>query len=176
MPTTSGKTYTATKSGTGIVADGYHVPEDPGNRDWQTKLVDDAGGGTDADPAPTLGLADAKAAARRIVDAEAERRMGALLPLGAAAQTHWLLRRQEAIDIASDGTPTAGEFPLLNAEVGESGADLAEVAAAVLAEEAALRTALAPIVAVAVEARNDIEGCGNQSEIDAVLAAIVWPS
>ncbi len=168
-------TYTATKSVGGIIADGAHVPADPANRDWQAKLIAESGGPISIDPEIVLGLSEAKAAAKLVVDRMADAERAKHMPAGLTAQSLLLLRLGEAERCDVDGTPTAGEYPLLQAEVGTTGVDLAAVADAVLAEVAALKTDLAAIEAVRVSAREDIDGTTMQSQIDAILAAIVWP-
>lgn len=164
--------YKATKDGVGIQADSKFVPEDPANRDWQEKLVIEAAEGLDVDAAFELPIDDAIAAAAVLVNAEADRRRLAFLPPGQSSQTWFVLRYLEAAAFA--GAP-GGTYPLLAAEVDETGDTVEDVATAVLAEVASAKDSWVPIEEARVGAIDALSACTTQSQVDAVLAAIVWP-
>lgn len=58
----------------------------------------------------------------------------------------------------------------------QTAASLELVADAVIAEVAAIKTAWAAIEDVRVTNIAALEACANQAQIDAILAAITWPS
>lgn len=170
-------TYQETKTAPGIIADGKHVPEDPSNKDWAAKLIEEATEGIDPSPALTLPLSDAKAAAKIVVDRQADAERAKHMPAGATAQSLFILKMLEAQACDADVSPTAGEYPLLQAQVNNVGLpDLAAVADAVLAEVATLKTAVAAIEVERTNAHDAINAAANQDAIDAILAAVSWPS
>jgi len=169
-------TYTATKSGVGIIADSKHVPNDTSNRDWAAKLEAETGGPISINPALYLTISAAIDEAVNAVNVAAAALRDAEMPAGPGSGPLFYLRHQEALAASVDGTPTSGEYPLLHAEVPQTAASIALVATAVLAEVAAIKTAWAAIEDVRVTAIAALEACLFQAEIDAILAGISWPS
>jgi hypothetical protein len=178
MTNASGTTYNLSLAADSIIADGKHVPQDPANRDWQLKLQDDAAAGGSAEVGAALEpeIDVAIVNAKRLVERQAEARMVLHLPAGPAHQSHYVLRFEEAKAADADGSPAPEEYLLLAAEVDETGADIAAVADAVLAEVAALKASWKPIVEVAMAAKKQLDACETHEQIAAVLDAVVWPS
>jgi hypothetical protein len=168
--------YIETPSGTGIIADLGHVPPDPANRDWQQKLADEASPGIDPDPPLYLAIADAIIEAKKLVNSQAKDLRDNFLPAGPGSDAHFILRREEAIAAAADGTPTPEEYPLLAVEVPWNGEDVEAVAAAVNTANAEIIEQWALIEDVRLTTVGAIEACANQAQVDAILAAIEWPS
>lgn len=159
-------------SGGGVVrtADGAFIPQDTRNADWNAYQAWLAVPNTpDAIPVPDL--APYKAARSAEIRAEAERRRQVVAPLTLAD----LLRFREAELAAVDGTPTAGEYPLLDAQATATSSTIAAVATAVVAENLALREDLAPIEEALRLGLAAITAAANVAAVDAAVAAIVWP-
>lgn len=169
-------TYHAmTGGGAWLRSDGAFVPNDPGNRDYKALQAHTAGGGSisaatpesfDAAIARGLGVVEAQAARERL------RHLSTANGLDLVSS----LRFREALDLATDDTPTSGEYPLLNAEVGVTANDLVNVGVAVRAELVSLKTPLAAIEAVRVAKRAAVIAAATPTAVDAILAAIVWPA
>ncbi len=171
--------YTYAYTGVGspstvLRSDGSEFPQDPGNVIYQEWLAFTAGGGSTT-AAPTVTLAARKLAAQAYLrDRAADLRLTAL-GSRQADSVFQALRFREAQDCEADGSPTEGEYPLLAAEIGSNGANLDEVHDNVLAELATLKTDLVAIEEVRIGAHDDVEGAADAVDIDAILAAVVWP-
>lgn len=165
--------YQLTRGGVLVVATREFIPEDPRNRKWRRYLNWLAGPNT-PDPIP---LTEERLAAKRLVDEQADERRQVYLPMAGNSRPFWWERRyEEAVAADADGTPTAAEYPLLDAEIPHTGATIAAVADAVLAEYAAARTQVALIEAVRLQAHADIDSAVDLAAIDAVLAGLYWPN
>ena len=116
--------------------------------------------------------------ARARVDDEAERRRMAHLTPGSGQVLVYQEKRREAERLAADADPDPLGYPLLSAEIGISGGDLAEVAATVLAAARAWAQIAALIEAARLRAKRAIDGIHDgpdaKVEIDAILAGIDW--
>lgn len=158
----------------GVKRGGAFIPDDDGNKDWRAYQAWLTGGGV-PDAAVTLTLAEYQARARVEVDRQAEAERLAHVSAGSGQAEVDLERYLEADAAAVDGSITAGEYELLEAEIPEHGADVAAVATYVQAERAARKTALAAIEDVRVTAHSDIDAAANEAAVDAVVAAVSWP-
>lgn len=157
-------------------ADGALIPNEAENTQWQEYLAWVSGGGT-ADPATALSLGDYQAIAKRGVDLEASRLMGAQLPNGSSPLgVNTALLVDEARRIEADGTPSGTNYPLLNRLVVASVyADLATAGSSIRSWWAARTTALGDIEAVRRQAQIDIDAAGSSSAVDTVVAGVTWP-
>lgn len=169
-------TYKETRGTEGVIANDAHVPADPANRDWAEKTLVESQGGFSPDAAPTLPIADARAAAIAQVEGEADRRRAYWMPKGVTAQSLLVLQLMEAEKCLADGTPTAGEYPLLAALIDEVGIDVSAVATAIVAQVGQIKSEWVPIEETRSGAVFDLNSAANQDEIDAILAAISWPA
>ena len=167
--------YRLATNGVVRTADGAFIPNDTRNRDWQAYQTWLAVPNT-ADAALVPTLSEYKATTKAYVDVLAEGQRQALLPRPPGVVLTLLLRYQEADVCDADGSPTTGEYPLLDVDV-SSGASssLADAADDAIAERLALAGDLAAIEAVRIDARADIDGAASLAAVDAVLAAITWP-
>ena len=159
----------------GVVRGTQFIPTDPKNRDhqrYQAWLA--AGGAPDAIQEPTL--ADARTSANAEIDRQADRERAQHLPAVTSQGTVDLLRWDEAARASVDGSITAGEYLMLEAEIPGKGADVASVAAVVLAERTALATPLAAIESVRVAARTAIAAAATLTDVRNVVVGLTWPA
>jgi hypothetical protein len=165
--------YTLAAGGV-LASDGRYIPAEQANLDYQAYLAWIAAGHT-ASADPQLVIEAVRTVAKRAIDLAADARRLALLPAGPSSLMLNLLRYQEAALAHVDGLPIGANYPVINAEVGHNGATLADVAVNVLAEQAALKIALAAIEAVRQVTRDAVTAASTPSAVAAVLAAISWP-
>jgi hypothetical protein len=127
-------------------------------------------------PAPlSLEIIKVRASAR--IDADAERARQVWATGGDLQSLVYEGKRREAAAYAVDGTPDPSTYPFLAAEVGLTGASLADVAAAVSAKSAAWTQAAAAIERIRVGAKMGIDASTDQAGIDAVIAGMnPWPT
>lgn len=118
-----------------------------------------------ADPLTAAqGYADKLAVAGRQIDRRADGERRKLVPDGVTAAVYQIKAAEaEAHDaiVADGGTPAAADYPHLAAEVGTTAADLAGVAAAVLAKRDYYQLVASPA----------IEGARKQAKAEAAAAA-----
>jgi hypothetical protein len=139
---------------------------------WPETLVWDVGA-QDFVPAPiTLRQAAAKAA----VDAAAAGQRASRLTDGFGQEMLYLQKEAEARACAADAAPDTASYPLLAAEVGLTGATLAEVAVAVIIRADECRADMADIEAVRLSAKQQIDAASSTAEIETILAGLSWPA
>lgn len=149
------------------------IPDDVRLEAWQTYLAWLAVPNT-PDPDP---LGPHRERAKAEVDEQADGRRHVYLPMrGSNAAFWWQRRYEEAVGADADPTPTAGEWPLMDAEVPHTGADIEAVADAVLAEYSSARAQVALIRAAQLQAHADIDAAGTVAAIEAVVAGLLWPN
>lgn len=167
--------YQLPRDGTGIVLNGAtYVPEDTRNRLWNDYLEWVAAGGT-PDPADVETLEDARARATQIVDEEAETLRRRWVPSLDGHVEFTRMRVEEAEAAAVDGSIDPGEYPLLEAEVPHTAADVAAVAAAVLAERDTRKAAFAQIEAERSRLLRAFADSTTSVDVDTALAGRSWP-
>lgn len=162
--------YQIATGGVVRTADKAFIPNDAKNKDW-IDYGTWVGLGNTADPAPTPSLSPYKVLQSAAVNAQADLRRQAIAP-------HYMgdiLRFREATAAAVDGTPTSGEYPMLNAEAVAMSSTIAARATAVLAEEVTLRTSLAAVEGPRRTGLAAIAAAANVAAVDAAVLAIVWP-
>lgn len=98
------------------------------------------------------------------------------MPRDTGSSLWWTERLAEAKLADADGSIGAGAYPLLEAEVGLNGADVAAVADNVLTEWTTLRGKLAGIETARRDAVADINAAGTEAAIRAIPPAVTWPS
>lgn len=125
---------------------------------------------------PAIVLADYKAARKREVDAQATVEQAQHEDFANTGTLSYLLKYTEWQEAKNDGTPTAGEYPMLDAEATARGDSLATVIADFGTEHAALVADLKAIEIVRLNARIAIDAAADVAAVDAVMAAIAWPA
>lgn len=167
--------YKATPTGAGwIRSDGAFVPFDATNRDYQTYLAWVAAGNS-ADPAIEPTLSDAQEDAQKYLEQEADRRRRT--DFKSASDLVWwreLVLEAQAAD--ADGSITAGEYPLLEAEIPVRGDSASSVATNVLAEYAAVKASWAAINAARTNASDAVSNSVDVSGVRDAEDAVAWPS
>lgn len=154
---------------------GATIPSVEGNRDWDAyqAWVDE---GNTADPAPSPALADHQAGAKASLRAQLEFQLRRQWPTGGPAHA-WLLEhvRREAVAADADGSPTAGEYPYLNARAEVNSTTIAAEATAELARIAQTDVDHVAAWKVYEQALVDVDAAASVAAVDAVLAAVLWP-
>ena len=117
-------------------------------------------------------------AAKAAIDAQAEELRLRLLTAGAGMALVYESKRTEAVKasgvVAGGGTPAEADFPLLAAEIGITGDDVADVATAVLETAARWTLAAAAIEAARLAAKRAVEAAETVEAFDAAQA-VMWP-
>lgn len=156
-------------------SDGALIPNDPRNRDWAAYQTWLAVPNT-PDPAP-VSLAEHRTRAKADVDVEADRRLAVYWPVRSGPGAFFdMVRYREALDADADGTPTAAEYPIMDAEIPHTGATIAAVADQVIADVDAYRVQAALIQGVRLDAHDDIDSAGTLAAVRAVVDGIQWPN
>lgn len=155
---------------TGFDVTGCSTVEVPAG--WPETLVWDVGG-QDFVPAP---LTPKQVAAKKAVDAAAAQRRACRMTDGFGQEMLYLQKEAEARACVADAAPDAGAYPLLAAEVGITGATLAEVAVAIIIRADECRADVADIEAVRLSAKQQIDAALSAAEIETILAGISWPA
>lgn len=164
--------YQLTAGGVRREADGALIPNDAANADWQRYLAWVADGNA-ADPIYEPPLAQAKADAARLVNDQARAERAAHLDdeSGWIELERW--RQAEAADAA--GSPVAADYPLLEQEIPTTGADIAAVATAVLAERDAAQAQIKLIEGERRATLKAISAAATVSAVQAAQAGVMWP-
>lgn len=166
--------YQLTAEGVLRTRDAATIPNDPANRDWQEYQAWLGAGGV-PDPAPSVDLATEKAQAVLTIERQyLSRAEVAAVNARARAFSDVLLVRE--IDrIEGDGSPGAGDYPMLAAMVPDQGPDIVAVANHLRAELEAGATALAPLEAVRMNGVDAVNAAADSNAVAAALGAVVWP-
>ena len=120
-----------------------------------------------------------KAAAIAEIDRQAEAARLRFITDGAGQAAVYLAKSNEADRYALDGSPDAGDYPLMAASIGIEGETLADVVAIVVATRAGWLTAAAAIEAARLGAKAAVAALSDppdREDIDTILAGISWPS
>ncbi len=125
---------------------------------------------------PAIVLADYKAAKKLQVDSQAAKEQRRHNDWANAGTLSYLLKYTEWQEAKSDGSPTAGEYPMLDAEATVRGDSLATVITDFGTEHAALVALLKAIEIVRLNGRAAIDGAADVAAVDSALAAIAWPT
>lgn len=131
-------------------------------------------------------LTAAQASAVASIDAQAEAKRLGIITAGSGQAMSYQVKAEEANDCLANydaaNPPATGTYLLLDSEVGIMAnadetftADAYEVAVVVDATRQAWLQAEAAINRVRVQAKADIKVAATPADVDAVLAAIVWP-
>ena len=169
-------TYTLTVNGSGnLRSDGAVIPPDDSNRDYQAYLKWLSAGGN-PDPAPELPLEQQKAQARANVAAEADALVAAVVPSASAAYAFQLELAEATAWLDDSSASSAEDAPLLAALIGDLGANIDEVADAVLARQAALKGRIAEVHTVRSGLLSQIEAGTTSSAVLALVQNINWPA
>lgn len=107
------------------------------------------------------------------IDTAAERAREQFMTPGAGQALTYQRKLEEARAYANDAP---GPFPLLEASVGSDGADVAAVAATVLATADAWSVVAAQIEGQRLRAKRAVAAAETHAAIVAELAALTWPS
>lgn len=120
-----------------------------------------------------------KAAAKAEIDRQAEAARLRFVTPGSGQSAVYLAKAEEALALQTDGSPDPADYPLLAASIGIEGADLAAVAAVVLAQRAAWLTVAAAIEAERLGAKAAIDALDSPpapEDVAAILAGLSWPA
>lgn len=120
------------------------------------------------------GLEAARARWRAHVDALAETARLAFVTPGAGQAAVYWAKLDEARRWQAAVAPDPGDYPLLAAELGITGADHDEVAATIIATATAWLTVAAAIEAVRLQAKAAIDEAETEAEMQAA-AAVSYP-
>lgn len=124
---------------------------------------------------PAVVLADYKAAKKREVDAQALREQKKHHDWDNAGTLSYLLKYTEWQEAKNDGTPTAGEYPMLDADATARSVSLATMITDFGTEHAALVASLKAIEIVRLNSRESIDGAADVAAVDTVMGSIAWP-
>lgn len=111
----------------------------------------------------------------RIVDQEAENARLRFITGGAAQAMVYQRKAQEAALYVETTNPDPSDFPLLNAEVGITGATIEDVANVVIDKQNEWLVAAALIEVTRLTAKAQIEAAANPTQIEAILLNLEWP-
>lgn len=125
---------------------------------------------------PAVVLADYKAAKKREVDAQGMREFNKHHDFANAGLVAYQLKLTEYMFAKDDGTPTAGEYPMLQAQADADGVSLATAITNFGTAHGTLTGLLDNIEVVRLNARESIDAAANVAAVDAAMAAIAWPA
>lgn len=114
--------------------------------------------------------------ARSVVDWKAAKLRSWVGSHGYGQEMVYLAKELEARACVADAAPDPARYPLLAAEIGITGADLAGVAAAVVAKADEWKALAAGIEAVRLATKQTINDAQTPAAIDAAVAAANWPA
>lgn len=157
-------------------ASGAHVPPVPGNEAWDRYLAWKAVPNT-ADPATATAIEPYRKGAKARIDRAGEVEFAKDLRLqgpGSAALgfAHAALL-EELYRYEADMSPSAANYPILDALVGEEGVDLAAVAAAIRTWWDGVSARVADTFAEVWKQHKAINGAADKAAVDAISAS--WP-
>lgn len=158
-------------------ADGATIPPDPRNADWQVYLTWKAVPNT-PDPATATTLRLVKKARKVELDRRAALEFGKELRCQLSAEQgvgfgHARLI-EELVRYEADGSPSAADYPFLDALVGEEGVDLAAVATSIRTWWDGVSARTAAVFATVWAAHKDVNAAANKAAVDAVTPS--WPA
>lgn len=166
---------------TGIVrnADGAIIPPNTELGAWRAYLDWKAVPNT-PDPATATTLASKKRAGRHEIDRQGEAELAKDLEvewngaksLGAALFALY----EEARRGTGVGSPSAADYPLINALPAAYGATLADKIVTVKAEWDARTTRAAAVIATWKDTVRQIDAAGSLAAVDSVVAGVSWPA
>ncbi|HWJ72419.1 MAG TPA: hypothetical protein VNX29_04555 [Kaistia sp.] len=116
-----------------------------------------------------------KTSLRTAIDAEAERERLRYITAGAGQAMTYARKTEEAKAASADATPTAEAYPLLAASVGIDGADIAAVAAVVLAMDAQWSVIGAAIEMARLSAKKTVTEAADEATARSA-AVVTWPA
>lgn len=166
--------YQITDGGVLRERDSAFIPNDPANRDWQEYLAW-VGAGNTADPAPTPTLAEEKASAVKTIERQFTSRVNTMDPPLRPLSVAEVLLIREVDTVETDGSPSAGDYPMLAAMVPDVGADVGAVGTVLRAEFDANSTALAGLEAARRAGVTAVNAAADSAAVAAALAAVAWP-
>jgi len=125
---------------------------------------------------PAIVLADYKAQKKRVVDAQARREFNRHHDFDNAGFIAYQLKLTEYMFAKDDGTPTAGEYPMLKAQADADGVSLADAITAFGTAHGTLTGLLDNIEVVRLNTREAIDAAADVAAVNALMAAIAWPA
>jgi hypothetical protein len=165
---------------TGIVrvADLTDVPPNPALGAWRDYLAWKAAPNT-PDTSLATTVAQRRASAKFEIDRQAEEQYRAHLTIGNPAAPMTAAIHQAMLDesrrIATDGSPSGANYPLLNGLNTFFGAALTDRGTTILSAWSAQTTSASAINSVRLKAFSDVNAAGSIAAVDAVVAALTWP-
>lgn len=125
---------------------------------------------------PTPSLEQLKAAAKEQIDYAAGVERSNIGSQGYGQEMTYLAKEAEAKEVLADPSPVAANYPMIAAEVGITGPDLAAVASLVVSMASQWRVAAGAIEAVRMAAKASISAATSEAEIGTIIETIVWPT
>lgn len=129
---------------------------------------------TATDPAIVLG--DYKAAKKREVDSQAMREFRRHHDWDNAGGVAYQLKLSEWRFAKDDGTPTSGEYPMLQAQADADGVSLAAAITAFGTAHGTLVGLLDNIEVVRLNTREAIDAAADVAAVNTLMGAISWPA
>ena len=166
--------YTLTVDGTGVLLDGAVIPPDLTNADYQAYLAWSSAGNSLA-AAPELALAAQKAQAQAQVAAEADALVAERLPLSSDPFVFQMEHAEALAALDDPGPLVEATYPLLTALIDRLGADLDEVAAAVIARQADIVARVVAVNTKRSQVLTLIESQATSAQVLTVVQNIAWP-
>ena len=165
--------YRTVTGGVVRTSDRTFIPEDSRNADWRAYLAWLAVPNTPDSDSPVADVRlEAKSLLEREMEEQRRRLFTARTPLAAL---QYYLRFKQAVDVEGDGTPTQAEYPLLHAEVGHNGADIAAVGTNVRAEVGDLESALGDLEGYRQDQIAAIDAAADSAAVRTIIEGWTWP-
>ena len=98
------------------------------------------------------------------------------ISLGSGQDLAYLVKENDARVCLADPSPDATDYPMIAAEVGITGATLTDVATAVVTKANEWKIISGAIEAVRLGTKQAVDAATTEAEVDAVCAAINWPT
>ncbi|WFS01580.1 hypothetical protein [Rhizobium tumorigenes] len=127
------------------------------------------------DPRPPITLENVKFDLKSSVDSAAEAARLRYITPGAGQAMTYSQKADEAARFLAATSPEAADYPMLNAEVGITAADLHGVAEVVNASYLQWQTVGAMIEGIRLRAKKGIEFAATSEAAQAIVASIAWP-
>lgn len=125
---------------------------------------------------PPVELGELKAGLKAQIDADAEAERLKYITPGAGQAMAYLQKAMEATAYLGETDPDPADYPLLAAEIGITGATLAEVAQAVHDAHQMWRVIGAQIEAARLGGKAAIDAAETAEDAQAAFEAVTWPS
>ncbi|CDN52546.1 Hypothetical protein RG1141_CH01810 [Neorhizobium galegae bv. officinalis bv. officinalis str. HAMBI 1141] len=127
-------------------------------------------------PAPGPALDQVKVRLKAIVDADAEIERLKYITAGAGQAMTYQQKADEAREYLEEDQPDAADYPLLTAEIGITGATIADVANVIIASFQQWQVIGGAIEAARLGTKAAIDAAETVDDAEAAANAIFWPA